>query len=217
MKPVVGVVGAGKLGTALAKAAVTAGFDVWMTSRDVGSTKLIAEVMAPGVQVGTMAEVSARAEIILLTVPIHSFQEIPSHSFDGKVVIDATNYWEPVDGPIERYGVDRSKTSALVQAHFSGARVVKGLNQLGYHDVEDGARAPGTPDRLGVAVAGDDGKAKVVAMGFIDQLGFDPVDAGALVHGERLGPGGPAFGALLSAKDLAQKIGLGAVLYTPQG
>lgn len=208
MNSVLGIVGAGKLGIAMAKTAVTGGQEVWMTSRNVGNTRLIAEVMAPGVKVGTLSELVANADVIVLAVPIHSFRDLPSDAFDGKVLIDAMNYWEPVDGPIGRYGVASAETSILVRGHFSKARLVKGFNQLGYHDVEDGPRPKEAKDRLGVAVAGDDVEAKQTAMAIVDKLGFDPVDGGTLDDGTRLGPGGLAFGVALTADALRRTIGV---------
>ena len=203
----VGIVGAGKLGTALARAAVEAGFDVTLTSRDVESTKLIAEVMIPGATVGTLAQAAA-ADLVVLAVPLLRVRDFPRDAFDGSVVIDAVNWWEPVDGPIARFGVAPAKTSELVQKQFAGAKVVKALNQLGYHDVEDGRRPRSSPDRLGVALAGDDPEAVRLVAAFVDRLGFDPVAAGTLDEGQSLGPGGPAFGVAMTAPELKRALSL---------
>jgi len=201
-----GIVGAGKLGMALAQAGVESGFVVILTSRHVDDTRLIATVMAPGSRGGTLAEV-AEADLIVLALPLHRLADLPPDVFAGKVVVDAINYWQPVDGDWDRYGVAANETSLLVARHFPGARVVKSLNQLGYHDVED---RPRTDPRWGVALAGDDAPAKALVSAVVDQLGFDPVDAGSLVEGARLGPGGPAFGATLTAEALRQTLGRGS-------
>ena len=203
----VGIIGAGKLGTAVAKAALEAGFDVKLTSRDLEATRLIAEVMAPGAQVGTLRD-AAQADLIVLALPLLRVRDLPRDAFDGKPVVDAINWWEPVDGGIERFGVGAAQTSRLVREQFPGARVVKALNQLGYHDIEDGRRSAGAPDRLGVAVAGDDAEAVNAVMAFVDRLGFDPVPAGTLEEGQNLGPGGPAFGLTMGAKELRLALGL---------
>jgi len=201
-----GIVGAGKLGTALARAAVESGFDVTLTSRDLESTKLIAEVMIPGAKVGTFVEAAA-ADLVVLAVPLLRVRDLPPTAFDGKIVVDAVNWWEPVDGPIGRFGVPAANTSELVRSHFAGARVVKALNQLGYHDVEDGRRPKGEAGRLGVAVAGDDAEAVAMVMDFVERLGFDAVLAGTLDEGKRLGPGGPAFGVAMTAPELRLALG----------
>jgi len=201
----VGIIGAGKLGTALARAAVEAGFEVTLTSRDVESTRLIAEVMAPGTRVGTLAE-AASADLVVLALPLLRLRDLPAEVFAGKDIVDAINWWEPVDGPIDRYEVGMAQTSELVRKHLPGAKVVKSLNQLGYHDIEDGRRPQGAPDRLGVAVAGDDASAVQIVAGFVDILGFDPVVAGTLKEGQSLGPGGPAFGVAMTAEELKQAL-----------
>jgi predicted dinucleotide-binding enzyme len=200
-----GIVGAGKLGTALAKAAVDAGIEVTLTSRDVEGTRLIAEVMVPGAKVGTLTEVAAAA-VVVLALPLHRLRDLPPGVFSGHIVVDAINWWEPVDGSMDRFGVAPAETSRLVRELFRGARVVKALNQLGYHDIEDGRRASGAPDRLGVAVAGDDPEAVNAVMALVDTLGFDPVAVGTLDEGQTLGPGGPAFGVAMTASDLKRAL-----------
>ena len=83
------------------------------------------------------------------------------------------------------------------------ARVVKSLNHLGYHEMEDDSMAAGSPLRRALAVVGDDADARAVVAEIIDELGFDPVDGGELRHGVALEPGHPAFGRELSAGELA--------------
>ena len=206
MSTTLGIIGVGKLGIALARAAVEAGFDTLVTSRNLENTRLIAEVMAPGTRVATLAEVAHRADAVVLALPLHRLRDLPPDAFDGKVVIDAVNYWEPVDGDIAKFGVAAAATSDLVQTHFARALVVKGLNQLGYHDVEDGRRPEGSPDRLGVALAGNDVWAKRVAQEVVAKLGFDSIDSGTLKDGVNLGPGGPAFGTALTARELRARL-----------
>jgi predicted dinucleotide-binding enzyme len=202
-----GIVGAGKLGTALAKAAVDAGIAVTLTSRDVEGTRLIAEVMVPGASVGTLDDV-AHADIVVLALPLHRLRDLPPGAFNGNIVVDAINWWEPVDGPMSRFGVGAAETSRLVRELFRGARVVKALNQLGYHDIEDGRRPAGSAERLGVAVAGDDPQAVITVSTLVDTLGFDPVAVGTLDEGQTLGPGGPAFGVAMTAPELKRALSL---------
>ncbi len=202
-----GIVGAGKLGTALAKAAVDAGIAVTLTSRDIEGTRLIAEVMVPGAGVGSLEDV-AHADIVVLALPLHRLRDLPPGAFNGKIVVDAINWWEPVDGPMTRFGVAPAETSRLVRELFRGALVVKGLNQLGYHDIEDGRRPAGSPHRLGVAIAGDNQEAVAAVMNFVDTLGFDPVPVGTLDEGQTLGPGGPAFGVAMTAVELKRALSL---------
>src|SRR6476661_6514095 len=97
-----GIVGAGKLGTTLARAAIAAGYDVAIAgSGPAADIALTVEVLAPGARPVTTDEAVRAADIVLLAVPTHRFRELPRHLFDGKIVVDAMNYWEPVDGADE--------------------------------------------------------------------------------------------------------------------
>jgi predicted dinucleotide-binding enzyme len=94
----------------------------------------------------------------------------------------------------------------LVQEHFRTARVVKSLNQLGYHELEENRRPSGAPDRIAVAAAGEDRLSVRAVMRLIDRLGFDAVDAGPLENGLALQPDGSPYAATYSADELSNRI-----------
>jgi predicted dinucleotide-binding enzyme len=198
-----GIVGAGKLGTTLARAAIAAGYDVAMSgSGPPGDIALTVDVLAPGARAVTTAEVVGHADIIVLAVPTHRFRELPADLFAGKILIDAMNYWPPVDGDDPELAAARDGTSVLVQERFPSAQVVKSLNQLGYHELEEHRRPEGAPDRVAIGAAGDDRTAVRAVMRLIDRLGFDPVDAGPLANGVALEPDGSPFAVTHSGDEL---------------
>ena len=198
-----GVVGAGKIGTVIARAAVESGYDVAISgSGDVERIELIVEVLAPGARAVTTNDVVRHASIVVLAVPMHRFRELPRDLFVGKILVDAMNYWEEIDGIDEDLVTAPMGTSGLVQQHFPSARVVKSLNHLGYFKFDKARRPRGAPDRLALAAAGNDRDAVVAVLRLIDRLGFDAVDAGSLNAGVALQPGGPVFGIGLSADKL---------------
>jgi 8-hydroxy-5-deazaflavin:NADPH oxidoreductase len=202
-----GIVGAGKFGTTLARAAVAAGYDVAISgSGPADDIALTVDVLAPGARAATTDEVARHADIIVLAVPTHRFRELSPDSFAGKILIDAMNYWEPVDGDDPELTTAADGTSTIVQQHFHSARVVKSLNQLGYHQLEENLRPKGAPDRIAVAAAGDDRLAVRKVMRLIDRLGFDPVDAGPLSNGPALEPDGSPIAATYSADELAKLV-----------
>jgi 8-hydroxy-5-deazaflavin:NADPH oxidoreductase len=202
-----GIVGAGKLGTTIARAAVAAGYDVAISgSGPAGDIALTVDVLAPGARAVTTDEVVRHANIVLLAVPTHRFRELPRDLFAGKIVIDAMNYWEPVDGDDDELAAAPHGTSVVVQERFPSARVVKGLNQLGYHEVEENRRPHGAPDRVAIGVAGDDEDAVRAVIGLVDRLGFDPVDAGPLDSGVVLEPDGSPYAVTYSAEELSALI-----------
>src|SRR5438552_11756803 len=150
-----GIVGAGKFGTTLARAALAAGYDVAISgsgARD--EIALTVDVLAPGATAATTEDVVRHADVIVLAVPTHRFRELPPDLFAGKILIDAMNYWEPVDGDDPELAAAADGTSKVVQDHFRAARVVKSLNQLGYHQLEDKQRPKGAPDRIAIGAAG---------------------------------------------------------------
>src|SRR6185436_19585875 len=133
---------------------------------------LVVDVLAPGARAVSTDEVIRHADIILLAVPTHRFRELPRDLFAGKILIDAMNYWEPIDGVDEELTGAPAGSSVVVQERFPLARVVKSLNQLGYHELDEGGRPPGAPDRLAIAAAGDDRAAVRAVIQLIERLGF---------------------------------------------
>src|SRR5260370_6737295 len=94
-----GIVGAGKAGTAFARAAVAGGYDVAISgSGPAERIELIVEVLAPGARALTTEEVVKYADLIVLAIPLHRFREFRRELFAGKILVDAMNYWDEIDG-----------------------------------------------------------------------------------------------------------------------
>jgi hypothetical protein len=197
------IVGAGKLGTTIARAAIAAGYDVAVSgSGRADDIALTVDVLAPGARAVTTEEVVDQADVIVLAVPTHRFRQLRRDLFAGKILIDAMNYWPPVDGEDPELAAAAGGTSVVVQDHFSSARVVKSLNQLGYHELEENRRPKGAPGRVAVGAAGEDRAAVAAVMRLIDRLGFEPVDAGPLEHSAALQPDGSPFAVTYTADEL---------------
>ena len=199
-----GIVGAGKAGTAFARAAVAGGYDVAISGSGAADRiELIVDVLAPGARARTTDEVVAFSDLIVLAIPLHRFHELRRDLFAGKVLVDAMNYWDEIDGVDGPFATALRGTSMIVQEWFRSARVVKSLNHLGYFKFEKSRLPKGAPGRIAMAAAGDDRAAVAEVLELIDALGFDPVDAGSLEAGLALQPGGPVFGAGHTAAELS--------------
>jgi len=199
-----GIVGAGRVGTTIARAAVAAGYDVAISGSGAADRiALIVEVLAPGAHPLSTDEVVRYADLVVLAVPMHRFRELPRDLFAGKILIDAMNYWEEIDGVDPELATAPAGTSIVVQQQFPSARVVKSLNHITYYKFDEGRRPHGAPGRMAMAAAGDDRAAVAAVMQLIDRLGFDAVDAGPLEAGRALEPDGPVFGVSYSADELS--------------
>jgi predicted dinucleotide-binding enzyme len=211
--PRLGIIGAGKFGTAVARVALAASYDVAISgSGPPDAIALTVDVLARGARAASTDEVVGHADIIVLAVPTHRFRELAPERLAGKILVDATNYWEPVDGADEELTGAGGGTSTVVQEHFSSSRVVKSLNQLGYHQLEELTRPRGAPDRVAMAVAGDDRDAVLAVMDLVDRLGFDPVDAGPLEAGAALEADGSPFATTYTADQLVRELGVSGAL-----
>jgi hypothetical protein len=208
------VLGAGHVGPVIARLAVQAGYPVAIaTSGDPDGLALIAELLIPGAEPRWAADAINNADVVVLAIPLHRFADLSPALLAGKVVVDAMNYWPASDGVLRAF--EGGASSELVAARLPGAAVVKALNHIGYHDLEDQTRPAHAPDRRAAGVAGDDPAAVDAIAAFVDRLGYDPVRLDSLRAGRILQPGGPVFGVTLTRPAFEQAIREEARSLTP--
>jgi predicted dinucleotide-binding enzyme len=191
----IGIIGAGHIGGTLAKHFVDAGHEVTVSnSRGSDTLAGLVEELGHGAQAMTAADAARVGDAVVVSIPFGRYRELPTDGVAGKVVIDTSNYYPQRDGHFDELDTDRTTSSELLQAHLSTAHVVKAFNAIVWTRMRDDGRTAGDEGRFGIPISGDDEQAKQTVAELIDQIGFDPVDAGTLADGGRKHqPGGPAY------------------------
>ena len=184
------IVGAGNVGRALAGGWHKTGHRVTFAVRDPDKAGL-AELKAQGFGIARTEAASAPADVVVLAVP---WQAVPATIKSlgapaGKIVVDATNYYPQRDGQIPELDDGSIGSSELLARDLPGSRVVKAMNTMSYVRLAREAKPAGAAGRLAIPLAGDDLPAKEIVSGLIDDMGFDPVDAGTLADGRNQQPG----------------------------
>jgi len=186
----IGIIGSGNIGGTLTRRLSSLGHDVTVANSR-GPQSLAALAAKTGATAGTVETATQGADLVVIAVPLRAVPDLPAAAFRGKVVVDADNYYPQRDGNIPEIA-DRALTSSRwTAAHLPGARVVKAFNSIQAQHLADYGRAAGDMDRIALPVAGDDEGAKRAVMALVDELGFDPVDAGTLDESWRQQPGTP--------------------------
>ncbi len=199
---VIGILGAGRVGTAIARRALAAGYEVRVaSSRPASDIALVLQFTAPGAVAADADDVIAASDIIVLALPLSKYRSLRPEALAGKVVVDTMNYWAQTDGTLPEFEGAPS-SSEVVADYLAGARLVRSFNHMGYHEMDGEARPAGDPGRRAMALAGDDAQTRDMLARVIDRMGFDPVDAGPLAAARGFAIGTPVFGAPLGRKEL---------------
>jgi predicted dinucleotide-binding enzyme len=171
----VGIIGAGRLGQAMARTALRAGRDVVIAnSREPQSLASVVSDLGEGVSAGTVDE-AASAAIVVIAVPWdHVPEAVQGLTWNSQIVIDATNDWAADD-------LDGSTSSEIVAGLVSGARVVKAANTLGADVLGSDPHEAG--GQRVIFISGDDADAKAEVAALFQDAGFAAIDLGDLATG----------------------------------
>ena len=202
----IGFIGSGNVGKAVAKLAVNAGNEVLMSnSRGPESLGETVAWLGDNASAGTVSEVAAQADLVLVSIPLNKIDSLPVEQLRGKVVIDANNYYPDRDGRIPALEEETSTTSELLQDVLPESSVVKALNHIYASEVLEQVRPESVAARA-LIVAGDDADSKSVVAGHLERWGFDVLDLGPLSEGWRIQRDTPGYVANLDLAGLQEAV-----------
>lgn len=201
----IGMIGAGMIARAVAELALKNGHEVMFSNSRAPET-LFTLRRTLGCEAGTPEQAAAFGDIVMVAVPLSSYQTIRPEWLKGKTVIDANNYYPERDGNIDALDKKETTTSELLASHLNQSFVVKAFNAIAATDVRDaGSMADGSKKRS-LPIAGDVTQAKVIVTQFIEGLGFDVLDAGTLAESWRFEEGTPAYCVAMTSSELKKTL-----------
>jgi predicted dinucleotide-binding enzyme len=203
----IGLIGAGHIGSQVARLAVKHGHDVVVSnSRGPETLKELVAELGPRARAATSAEAAAAGDIVVVTIPLKNIRQVPVAPLAGKIVIDTNNYYPDRDGHIPELDNESTTTSELLQAHLPTSKVVKAFNHIYASQITTDGRPRGSKDRRALAIAGDDPSAKETVARLLDEFGFDTVDMGPLQESWRIQRDTPGYGPRRNAEALRQDL-----------
>lgn len=202
----IGIIGAGKIGSTVARLFAEAGHEVALSnSRGPRTLAPLVEEIGPRARAVTTEEAAGFGDVVIEAIPFKDFTSLPAERLAGKIVIDAANYYEARDG---RMDFDGLTSSELVARHLPESRLVKAFNTMYYATLAAESRPDSPPEeRLVLFVAGDDDGAKATVSNLIEEIGFSPVDTGSLGEGGwRQQPGSPVYNRPMTPGEARERL-----------
>lgn len=190
-----GIIGAGHIGSTLARGLVDRGHDVVISnSRGPASLQELVAELGEHAQAGTVTDSATQGEVVIVTVPLKAYQEVPVAPLAGKIVLDTNNYYWERDGRIAALEEKTTTTSGMLQEHLPESKVVKAFNHIMSGQILTDGSPAGTPGRRALATSSDHADAVAFVTALYDEFGFDTVNAGPLSESWRVERDQPAYG-----------------------
>lgn len=204
----IGIIGAGNIGSALARRFTELGHEV-SVANSRGPETLREVERETGAKAATVHEAARDKDVVVVTIPQRNVPRLPEDLFEGVadevVVVDTGNYYpRQRDGRIEE--IEQGMPESVWVSAQLGRPVIKAFNNIYAVHLRDHGRPGGSPDRIALPVAGDDQRAKSVVMGLVEELGFDAVDAGGLEESWSQQPGTPVYATDLDAEGVRRAL-----------
>jgi predicted dinucleotide-binding enzyme len=190
----VGIIGAGHIGSTLARGLVDRGYEVVISnSRGPETLTALVDDLGANASAGTVTDAAASGDIVIVTVPLAAYRQVPVEPLAGKIVLDTNNYYWERDGHIDVLDEKRATTTGLLQEHLPTSKVVKAFNHIGSAEILTTGSEPGTNGRRALATASDHADAVAFVTDLYDRFGFDTVDVGSVAESWRVERDQPAY------------------------
>jgi predicted dinucleotide-binding enzyme len=203
----IGIIGAGHIGSQIARKAVELGYDVVISnSRGPETLADLTAELGPRARAATAAGAAAAGDFAVVTVPLKNIGDLPVQPLEGKIVIDTNNYYWERDGRFPELDAGEATTSGLLQKQLPTSKVAKGFNHIMARDITTLGTPAGTPDRRALATASDFPEAAELVTRIYDEFGFDTVNIGPLSESWRVERDRPAYVVRQTAAELTENL-----------
>jgi len=190
----VGIIGSGNIGSTLARGLVDRGYDVVISnSRGPESLASLVAELGDKATAGTVTDAATLGDVVIVTVPLKAYPDVPVAPLAGKIVLDTNNYYWERDGRIAALDEKQATTSGLLQEHLPDSRVAKTFNHIMSGQILTDGTPAGTPGRRALATASDSADAAAFVTALYDEFGFDAVNVGPLAESWRVERDQPAY------------------------
>ena len=208
----IGIIGAGMIGSTVARLWLDAGHEVKIASRHPEELQGLARELGARASAGTPAEAAEFGDVVMITVPLAATAALAREIaplLSGKVVLDTGNAYPQRDKEAAADAMRHPQGSAAwAAAMFPGARWVKAFNSVYFKTLESEAHRSG--ERVGIPLASDDRAALEVAAQLVRDAGFDPVVVGPLARGKEFEPGTKVYNTGMTGNDVRKALSLAA-------
>lgn len=203
----VGIIGAGHIGSTLARGLVDRGYQVVISnSRGPETLTALVEDLGANASAGTVTDAAASGDVVIVTVPLAAIGDVPVEPLAGKIVIETNNYYWERDGHIAVLDDKLSTTTGLLQEHLPASKVAKAFNHIMSSDILTTGSPAGTEDRRALATASDHPDAVAFVTALYEEFGFDTVDVGSVAESWRVERDQPAYVMRQTKAELEQNL-----------
>jgi predicted dinucleotide-binding enzyme len=205
-----GVIGSGRVGGTIGELWVKAGHEVVFSAKTIDEVNSLLDrlKLGPRARAGTPQQAAAFGEAVLVSVPYAALPSVGRENapaLKGKVVLDTSNPIPSRDGDMARPFLEKGAGLASAEL-LPGTRLVRAFNCVGWNSMRTEAHRAG--DKLAIPLAADDQAALKVAIGLVQDAGFEPVVVGGLARAKEFDYGSPIFGRAVTARELRQIMNL---------